>query len=66
MPQTVWNLRLDTLEEWYQEANASTILLTYRKHQNEKNIHNFSTDELKNLEKGQNQPFWKFGFLAKI
>ena len=31
-----------------------------------KKIYNFSTDGLKNLEKGQNQPFWKFGFLAKI
>ena len=54
MPETVWNLRLDTLEEWYQEANVSTILLTNRKHKNEKNIPNFSTDGLKNLEKGQN------------
>ena len=31
-----------------------------------KNIPNFSTDGLKNLEKGQNQPFWNFGFFAKI
>ena len=28
MPQTVGHVRLDTLEEWYQEANFSTILLT--------------------------------------
>ena len=25
MPQTVGHVRLDTLEEWYQEANVSTI-----------------------------------------
>jgi len=50
-------LRLDTLEEWYQETNVSTILLTYRKQKKEKNIPNCSTDGLKNLEKGQNQPF---------
>ena len=31
VPQTVCNMRLDTLEEWYQEANVSTILLTNRK-----------------------------------
>ena len=32
MPQTVGHVRLDTLEEWYQEANVSTILLTDREH----------------------------------
>ena len=36
VPQTVCNMRLDTLEEWYQEANVSTILLTKRKPKNEK------------------------------
>ena len=52
MPQTVCNLRLDTLEEWYQEANVSTILLTNRKQENEKKkIPNFSTDEHENAEK---------------
>ena len=32
MPQTVGHVCLDTLEEWYQEANVSTILLTDREH----------------------------------
>ena len=32
VPQTVCNMRLDTLEEWYQESNVGTILLTYGKH----------------------------------
>ena len=51
MAQTVWNLRLDTLEEWYQETNVSTIFLTKREHENEKNIPNFSTDGFKNAKK---------------
>ena len=32
IPQTVRHVRLDTLEEWFQEANVSNILLTDRKH----------------------------------
>ena len=32
IPQTVRHVRLDTLEEWFQEANVSTILLTDTKH----------------------------------
>ena len=32
VPQTVCNMCLDTLEEWYQEANVITICLTNRKH----------------------------------
>ena len=32
MPQTVGHVHLDTLEDWFQEANVSTILLTSRKH----------------------------------
>ena len=65
VPKTVCNMRLDTLEVWYQEANVSTLLLVIRPQALKwKNTPNFSTDGLKNAKKNgkishfENLDFW--------